>query len=55
MDKQFCYRFCRKSSVSPNTDDYTVDPPLYGIDTGTKVLFGTVLDLRYTTYLKFVC
>lgn len=28
MDKQFCYRFCRKSSVSPDTGSSTVDPPL---------------------------
>jgi hypothetical protein len=28
MDEQFYCRFCRKSSVSPDTDAYTVAPPL---------------------------
>lgn len=28
MNKQFCYRFYRKSSVLPDTGPSTIDPPL---------------------------
>jgi hypothetical protein len=38
MNKQFSYRFCQKSSLSPDTGPITIDPPLLGPRWGWVVL-----------------